>query len=324
MGFSEIWGQEPAVHTLQRALACGKVHHAYRFEGPGGVGKEKAAFAFAQALVCERGGLEACEACSACRRAVTLSEEEPRVPLHPDVVLVERGLYASSIAAAEATSISIEQIRRVVMARMGFPPHEGRALVFIVRAADELTVQAANAFLKTLEEPGAHTHFVLLTSRPNRMLDTVRSRTLAVRFGPLSDEIIERILTAHGLPADVAPLAEGSAALALELASEHGLARRQQFVEQALAAAKAPDLAAAIKLAESRPSERAELYAHLGYLAQQLAIQSRQSVEASPRQADLAAHRYGVVVEAMQEVEANAQPALVIEAMLARLRALYA
>src|SRR5258706_2576378 len=95
--FDRVRGQEPAVETLVRALRAGRVHHGYRFEGPPGVGKELAAFALAQALVCETDTHLGCGTCSACRRAVTLATEEPRVPQHPDVVLVQRGLYPSSI-----------------------------------------------------------------------------------------------------------------------------------------------------------------------------------------------------------------------------------
>src|SRR6187402_2180290 len=186
--FSHILGQDPAVQTLTRALDSGHVHHAYRFEGPAGVGKELAAFALAQALVCEAAGARACEQCSACQRALRISEEEPHVPTHPDVILLQRGLYRGRLTANEATGISIEQVRRMVLERIGYRPHEGRARVFIVRDADELTVSAANALLKTLEEPGSSTHFVLLTSRPNRLLDTIRSRTLPVRFSALSDQ----------------------------------------------------------------------------------------------------------------------------------------
>src|SRR5437868_14065518 len=100
MGFERILGQAAATETLERALRTGKVHHAYRFEGPSGVGKELTAFAFAQALVCTTpppSGVvyQACGTCSACTRAVTLSGEAPRVPLHPDVVVLERGLYSA-------------------------------------------------------------------------------------------------------------------------------------------------------------------------------------------------------------------------------------
>src|SRR5688572_187415 len=249
VSFSDVLGQEPALATLRHALSSGRVHHAYRFEGPPGVGKELAAFALARALVCERGQGEGCGACSACKRAVTLSEEPPHVPLHPDVVLLEKGLYRSVLGsgASEATGIGIEQVRRVVLTRAGFPPHEGRALVFIVRDAEEITVQAANALLKTLEEPHDRTYFVLLTSRPSRLLDTIRSRSLPVRFAPLSERIVATILERRGLDAAVAPLAQGSASLALELADAEAKAEREAFTQAAFAAVSAPDLAPALK-----------------------------------------------------------------------------
>jgi DNA polymerase-3 subunit delta' len=290
-----VLGQEPAIRTLERALESGRVHHAYRFEGPEGVGKELAAFALAQAVVCDVAGAHGCGECSACRRAVTLAEDEPHVPLHPDVVLVGRGLYASVVGSSEATGISIEQVRRVVLARAGYPPHEGRALVFIVRAADELTPQAANAHLKTLEEPGPSTHFILLSSRPNKLLDTVRSRTLAVRFGPLPDAVIASLLEARGLPATVAGIAQGSAALAFELAEEDRLKEREEFIAAAGAAVEAPDL-------------------------QALANRARELVASAPDEAERAARRHAVVMTAIDEVEKNVAPALALEGMISKIR----
>src|ERR1041384_3910759 len=87
MSFDAILGQDTAIQTLKTALASGGPHHAYRFEGPDGVGKERAAFALAQALVCTREPNVGCGECSACTRAVTLSEEEPAGPKHPAVTL---------------------------------------------------------------------------------------------------------------------------------------------------------------------------------------------------------------------------------------------
>ena len=290
-GFEAIEGQQPAVQTLLSALARGRVHHAYRFEGPDGVGKERTAFALAQALLCEKRGPVACRACSACRRAVTLSDDPPHVPLHPDLVLVGRGLYAGTLGASEATGISVDQIRRVVLGRAGFTPHEGRALVFIVRDAEELTSQAANALLKTLEEPGPSTHFVLLTSRPSRLLDTIRSRTLAVRFGPLPETVVASILERHGKPTAAAALAQGSASLALTLADEASRAERDQLRQQ------------------------------LGFLAQYVALEARRSIASEPRAAERAARQHRRVLEALGEVERNGQPQLVLETMIARMRA---
>lgn len=321
-GFSAILGQPTAVETLTRALAAGKVHHAYRFEGPRGVGKELAAFALAQALVCESPSPLACGTCSACHRAVTLADEDPRVPLHPDVVLIGRGLYGPLLGSgvSEATGISVEQIRRVVLGRAGYRAHEGRALVFIVRDAEELTLQAANAMLKTLEEPPPGTHFVLLTSRPRRLLDTVRSRTLAVRFGPLPDEVVAKLCEARGLPPEVAALAQGSAELAFELADPEARRERDEFLEAARAAITAPDLAQAIALGQSRGEGRDALREQLGFFAQSLADQARTSVEADPELAERSAHRHAVVLATLAEIDRNVQPTLALEAMVARLR----
>jgi DNA polymerase-3 subunit delta' len=322
MGFSEILGQAPAVQTLERALQVGRVHHAYRFEGPDGVGKEKAARAFARALVCEAGDPLGCEHCSACRRAYTLSQEEPHVPLHPDVVFVQRGLYPTSlIGSPEATGISVEQIRRVVLGRVGFPPHEGQNLVFLIRNADELTVQAANALLKTLEEPHSRTHFVLLTSRPNRLLDTIRSRTLAVRFGALSDAIVARIAEQHGVDPALAALAQGSAARALDLADSESMRQKTEFTEAARKAVVAPDLASGLALSDSRASERDGLRAQLTHFAHSLANETREVVELEPNRAGVLARRHEVVLNALNELERNVQPGLVLDSMLYRLRA---
>ncbi len=317
--FSHILGQEPALQTLTRALDTGHVHHAYRFEGPPGVGKERAAMALAQALVCELGLPRACGTCSACQRALRISEEEPRVPAHPDVILLQRGLYRGRISANEATGISIEQVRRIVLERVGYRPHEGRARVFIVRDADELTVSAANALLKTLEEPGSSTYFVLLTSRPNRLLDTIRSRTLPVRFSPLGDELIARLLQEKGLDPKVASVAQGSMAQALELASDDAVKERDDFVAAARAAVTARDLAPAIKFAEAK-RERDALRGLLAYFAQSLAIAGRQQVTEKVAEAERSAEQHRVVLSAMQDVERNVSPALALEAMISRLR----
>lgn len=321
MPFSKILGQEAARTTLERALSSGHVHHAYRFEGPEGVGKELAAMALAQSLLCDSGAPLACGACNACRRATALTESPPQVPIHPDLVIVERGLYKGTLGAAEATGISIEQIRRIVQSRIGFPPHEGRALVFIVREASELTPSAANALLKTLEEPPPKTYFVLLTSRPNRLLDTIRSRTLPVRFAALSDELVAEIVRARGLDPEVVPLAQGSAGLAISLASEEAMLERKDFVSSVLDALAAPDLATATRFAEGRRFERDTLRELLAHLAQAFAVRSREQVDRAPAAAERAAQHHQLVLASIQHIEQNAQPQLALEALVARLRA---
>jgi DNA polymerase III subunit delta' len=325
MSFDAILGQDTAVQTLKRALASGRLHHAYRFEGPDGVGKERAAFALAQALVCTRQPNVGCGECAACTRAVTLSDEEPMVPRHPDVVLVERGLYPAAVLgrpSPETTGIGVEQVRRIVIARASYPPYEASRLVFIFRAAHELTPNAANALLKTLEEPRANVHFVLLTDQPRRLLDTIRSRTLPLRFGPLPDAVLGQIVAAHGLSADAGSiaLAAGSARRLLDACDPEQVSQRERFVNAVLGALAAPDLGAALQLSAGEQLERGSLARDLRGLAQHFALFGRQRAGEAPEPALRSASRYREVLVALEALERNAPPALALEALVARLR----
>jgi DNA polymerase-3 subunit delta' len=332
VAFDGILGQAAAIETLERALRTGKIHHAYRFEGPNGVGKEMAAFALAQAMVCttrapDGQARRACGSCSACARAVTLSTDAPHVPLHPDVVILERGLYSPDAlrrARPELQDISVDQIRRLVLERASFPPHEGRARVFIVRRAHELSTSAANALLKTLEEPPAGTHFVLLTDRGNELLSTIRSRTQVVRFAPLGESLVRSILQKRGVAAEIATMAAdlsgGSAALALELADADATLERQAFVEAALAASRGPDLGLAVLLSDARARDKHVLCDRLSALQAHFAGIGRARVDAEPEEATRAARGHEIVARAIDELERNGSPALVLEAMVARMR----
>jgi len=332
MPFETVLGQSSAVGTLERALRSGKVHHAYRFEGPNGVGKEMAAFALAQALVCETAPPEgyvywACGKCSACTRAVARSSREPHLPIHPDVVILECGLYSAEVLRRprpELQDISVDQIRRLVLERQSFPPHEGRARVFIVRRAHELSISAANALLKTLEEPPARTYFVLLTDRGNELLTTIRSRTQLVRFAPLPDALVREILEKKGVAADVAraatEMASGSVATALELADPEASKERRAFVEAAMGAARAPDLGAAVVLSDARARDKGVLFDRLAALSSYFARAGRAAVPTDADKATRAAKAHEIVGKAMDELERNGSPALVLEAMVVRLR----
>lgn len=321
--FSSIVGQPAAIRTLSQALASGRIHHAYRFEGPAGVGKRLTAIAFAQALLCEsepRG----CGQCSACRRAATLSPEAPHVPTHPDFIWVGRGLYSGTVLSAkEATGISVEQIRKVVLTRTGYGPHEGRALVILIEDADELTVSAANALLKTLEEPEPGVHFVLNTARPNRLLDTLRSRTLAVRFGALSDEALVELAASQGFDPKVVPFAEGSVERALVLADPTHASAQENWVNALERALQAPHLGPGLELAAALPKDRHEVVALLQSYAQRLAYEVRQLSRATPRDEAVLLRRaqhFARVEFALEALERNVAPALTLEALLVELR----
>lgn len=324
MSFEAVAGQDVAVSTLERALAAGLVHHAYRFEGPDGVGKERTAFALAQALLCPEGG---CGTCSHCKRVGRLSEVAPHVPLHPDCVLLGRALYPpASIGRSnqEINEISIDQVRRVVLDRAQYGPHEAPARIFIVREAERLSIGAANALLKTLEEPRPATHFVLLTARPDKLLDTIRSRTLPIRFGPLGDSVLRSILQAHDIPTDriagAVASAGGSASSALAAANPEQASQREEFVSAVMDAVTGPTLGRAVKLGENLNRNREQLADGMRALAAHLARRARSCVNSAPDAADVDAHRHAIVLECIEAVERNASHGLTVATLVMCLR----
>ena len=318
-------------------MAIGRVHHAYLFDGPDGVGKERAAFGLAQGLVCERrgdGGDDACGVCSACARAVkrpdgssVMDKSAGARPVHPDILVLERGLYEPAQIgrrAPESQDISIDQVRTLVLARAAFPPHEGRAKVFIVRRAEELSIAAANALLKTLEEPGKSTYFILLTSQPDTLLPTIRSRTQRVRFAALPDPVVAKVLADEGMDAElarkIAALAGGSAREALTLADPEESVKREEFVTRALDALRAPDLGKGLELAEEAKKEKAGLDLRLLALATRLAEEARSAATLGDSRADAIIARYRLALAAARQLDGNASPQLVIESMIIRMR----
>lgn len=338
---SQVKAQETALHTLERALTNERVHHAYLFVGPDGVGKELAAFGLAQALVCERRGIEegglfgegeppnflACGACSACTR--TVPRDEDRRAVHPDVVIIERGLYAPQTIGRrtpETQDISIDQIRTLVLSRAAYAPHEGRAKVFIVRRVEEMSVPAANALLKTLEEPGARTHFILLTSQPDALLPTILSRTMRVRFAPLPDDVVASILESRGVEPErareVARLAGGSVAIGEHLADPEESEARERFVARALEAVAAPGLEPLLALAEDAKKEKDLLRARIAALASALAARASEAARGNERDAEPLACRGRLALDALEHLDGNNAPQLVVEAMISRMRAL--
>ncbi|HEX7665532.1 MAG TPA: DNA polymerase III subunit delta' [Polyangiaceae bacterium] len=322
---STVRSQATPLKTIARALESGRVHHAYLFEGPAGVGKELAAFGLAQALVCERraeGSAKACGECSACVRVVP----KDGLSRHPDVVAIERGLYDPAQIgrrSPETQDISIDQIRTLVLARAAFPPHEGKAKVFVIRRAEELSISAANALLKTLEEPGARTHFLLLTTQPDALLPTILSRTLRVHFGLLSDDTVEQILIAKGVEGDtkkIAALAEGSASRALGLADPEERSVRDAFVARATKAVEAPDALLGLELAEEAKKDKGDLDAQLVELARHYSEEARARAGANDASATRAAARFQAALTAIDELDKNGAAQLVMENMILKMR----
>jgi DNA polymerase-3 subunit delta' len=244
------------------------------------------------------------------------------------VRVLGRGLYPPEVigrSRQEVNELSVDQVRRIVLAHAAYPPHEGRARVFIVRDADELSIGAANALLKTLEEPRPQTYFVLLSARADRLLPTIRSRTLPIRFAPLSDGVLRSILGSAGVPDErqalAIELAGGSASTALALANAERSTAHDEFVAAILSATSARDLGPAVVLAESRESGRDQVKSDLRALCASLAWTARSTAPSSPRDAVLAAYRYEATLRAIERLERNASPSLTVIELVSDMRA---
>jgi DNA polymerase III delta' subunit len=194
-----------AGERLRRAATSGRVAPAYLFEGPDLAAPRAAARAFAAAMLCDATGDRPCGTCRSCRRVASGS--------HPDVHV--QGRDKSTVISVEAMEALLE--------RAHAKPFEGRRQAFLVEPADALAPEGIARYLKTLEEPPASTTFVLVTDRPDRLPDTVRSRCQRVRFPPATaDEIAAAIAAVSVDPvraARIARLSGGSTARAERVAA---------------------------------------------------------------------------------------------------------
>jgi DNA polymerase-3 subunit delta' len=187
-----IVGQPAAVGLLRRALAGGRLAHAYAFVGPAGVGRRLTAIAFAQAALCAAGG---CGSCASCRRVAAGQ--------HPDCRLVAPTPPPGNPRGP--ATLRIEQVRELEHVA-ALAPLEAARKVFILDDADRMTLPTAQALLKTLEEPPPRTHLVLIVANPRALPPTVLSRCQRVRFRPLADGETAALLEARGVDAASAAL----------------------------------------------------------------------------------------------------------------------
>jgi DNA polymerase-3 subunit delta' len=215
MHFNNIIGHDLQKNLLRRAVAEERVSHSYLFYGMDGVGKRLVALGFAKILNCltpvsNRDAISnnaGCD-CNSCRKIDK--------GIHPDVFVIEyKGLR----------DIKVDQIREDVEERLYFKPFEGRYKVAIVDEADRMSHSAQNAFLKTLEEPPDESIVILLTSSPQSLLPTIRSRCQSLQFEGIPIEfIVGELKTRRGLSSEestmIAFLSEGSLGRALNLDDE--------------------------------------------------------------------------------------------------------
>jgi DNA polymerase-3 subunit gamma/tau len=214
--FAQMAGQEHVVRALTNALQQQRLHHAYLFTGTRGIGKTTVSRILAKSLNCTgadgRGGItaEPCGRCGACTE-------------------IDADRYIDYIEMDAASTRGIDDIRDVIE-RSAYKPAVGRFKVFMIDEAHQLTKEAFNALLKTLEEPPEHLKFVLATTDPEKMLPTVLSRCLQFNLRPLAPEVVREhlrvVLGAEGVAYDEGALrllgraARGSMRDALSLADQ--------------------------------------------------------------------------------------------------------
>ncbi len=173
--FSEVIGQEHIIKTLTNALSSGKISHAYLFSGPKGSGKTTVARLIAKAVNCKNPSLfEPCNKCSSCKE-------------------INQGRAVDLIEIDAASHRGIDEIRQLKEG-IRFSPVKSKYKVFIIDESHQLTKDAANALLKTLEEPPSHAIFVLATTEPQKMISTIISRCQRFDFRRLKlPEIIKKL-----------------------------------------------------------------------------------------------------------------------------------
>ena len=219
----EIIGQDKVLKMINAAIKTGKIGQAYLFHGPEGVGKLTTAFFFARAINCltQDNELKPCERCKSCQKIKNF--------VHPDMLfyfpIPKFKAFDNENSAGSGNSksenekwdlyqayyklkqkspwqdyqfdktvgIHIEQIR-TIQKELLMMPYEGKYRICIMENFDLITIQAANAFLKTLEEPPPNTIFILTVNNLNKLLPTILSRCILIEFFPLGIELIEKYL----------------------------------------------------------------------------------------------------------------------------------
>ena len=168
--FEDVVGQEHIERTIKNAIAQDKVSHAYLFTGPRGTGKTTTARLLAKALLCEKG--PTAEPDGTCEDCEMIAAGE-----HPDVYELDA-----------ASRTGVENVREEIIGRVQFAPTRGRYKVYIIDEVHMLSTAAFNALLKTLEEPPSHVVFILATTDPQKVPETIHSRCQRFDFRRISTE----------------------------------------------------------------------------------------------------------------------------------------
>jgi len=252
MGFNQVIGQRRPKEIVYKALEHQRLPHAYLFNGPDGVGKEAMAIELAKAIFCSDPEEKPCDVCSGCKRVAKFE--------HPDFIYIVP--HPSTERKPEKTKKQVvEQIREILDKKAENPyaklspwanppvpiedirelrraslmkPFEGKR-VAVITQVEKMNVEAANAFLKILEEPPENTHLILTTSHIKSLLPTIISRCQQVNFSPLPDaeienNLIDRLQVEPEKAVLVSRASQGSFSRALDWLADDFTAKRETAV----------------------------------------------------------------------------------------------
>ena len=167
--FDSVVGQQHIVSTLEHAITEGRLSHAYLFCGPRGTGKTTMARILAKALLCRNAEAARAEGASGCMPDGTCEECE----------LIAEGNHPDVYELDAASRTGVDNVREEIINSVNFAPVRGKYKIYIIDEVHMLTTAAFNALLKTLEEPPAHVIFVLCTTDPQKILETILSISIA-------------------------------------------------------------------------------------------------------------------------------------------------
>ena len=182
--FDSVVGQQHIVSTLEHAITEGRLSHAYLFCGPRGTGKTTMARILAKALLCHNAEAARAEGASGCMPDGTCEECE----------LIAEGNHPDVYELDAASRTGVDNVREEIINSVNFAPVRGKYKIYIIDEVHMLTTAAFNALLKTLEEPPAHVVFVLCTTDPQKILETILSRCQRFDFHRIGNEDIEHRL----------------------------------------------------------------------------------------------------------------------------------